>query len=867
LDQPDTTKSAAATFSPAQVAGLLEAVSVNPQTSAGYAPLPRTDPQVAFGPGLPLIPAAIDPARPDTGRPEPRYNEYPVSSNLPGVTDKLVPWKVLRDAADQGGIPRRCIEIRKAEVATLDWAITISKSAVAAAQAARPDAARADVESTLQERLGPEIARCTTFWEQPDRGQGEDTIEWMSKLLEEHFVLDAVAIYPRRTYGGDLHSLEILDGATIKPLRDWRGGRPQAPNPAYQQILWGFPRGEFIADADADGTVLNGYLPDQLIYKRRNVRASSPYGYSAVEQALGDIDVWLRRHQWIRAEYTDGTLPAGWLKQNGTAGWTPQQTLEYERLLNDTYSGQTAERHRLRILPPGMDAELFDTVAEKYRPEYDLYLLKLVASHFDTTIAELGFTETGGLGSAGYHEGQSDVQHRKATLPTLRWLQQLITSISRSHLRMPKELEFKFLGLEAEDEAAADEVASKRVSTGRMTMNEDRDRVGKPRYSFPEADMPMLMTSRGVVFLEGASELAQPGEIVEPPKPATDSAQPADGPAASDDGNADSDGEADGPGQEDGADDREQLVKTELAAYGRWARRNPRPQRPFQFDTVTKADAPGLVGDQRVVFADAGGGESSPKAASPAAWPGWARDEATADLWAGRITRALAGVDCDTLAERWLAQELVKADEWALAAALAFLAAQGLSLAPLLASTIRRLWAEGFAIGARSARTVLAGGESVDFPWSIGDDEAAEDTLTTTDGEELQVLQDRSTSLISDIAGGRLKALASALAGAKAAGWTARQLGQALRGVLTDRAWAHTVALTEITRASSLAAQATYRAAGVAALAWQSEDDERVCPVCLSNEAAGPQFPGSTWPDGSPAPPAHPRCRCWLAPA
>lgn len=597
--EPDTVKAATAaqTFSPAQVAAMLNAITTAPQVAGGFNPLPRTDPQVAFGPGLPLIPGAIDPLRPDTGRPEPRITEYPVSSNLPGVTDRLVPWKVLRDAADAGGIPRRCIEIRKAEVATLDWAITITKSAVSGAQAAHPSMSRADIEADLRDRLGPEIARCSTFWEKPDPGQDEDTIEWLSKLLEDHLVLDAVAIYPRRTYGGDLYALEILDGSTIKVLRDWRGGRPQPPQPAFQQMLWGFPRGEFIADVDDDGTVLNGYQPDQLIYKRRNVRTTSPYGYSAVEQALSDIDVWLRRHQWIRAEYTDGTLPTGWLKQNGETGWTPAQTLEYERLLNDTYSGQTLERHRLRILPPGFETEMFDSIAEKYKPEYDLYLLKLVASHFDTTIAELGFTETGGLGSSGYHEGQADVQQRKATLPTLRWLQQLITSISRKHLGMAPELEFKFLGLEDEDEAAADQVAQDRIQFGRMTLNEDRDRIGAPRYPFAEADMPMLMTTRGVVFLEGARDIAPPGQIIEPPK-AVATAQ-----------------EGDAAEPEVSSATREDVVKSELAAFNRWARRNPEPRRPFQFTTVTKADAPHLVGDPRALLTKAGGGD--PKGRGP----------------------------------------------------------------------------------------------------------------------------------------------------------------------------------------------------------------------------------------------------------
>src|SRR5581483_1243407 len=114
-----------------------------------------------------------------SGRPEPRLNEYPVSSNLPGVTDRLVPWKVLRDAAASGGIPRRCIEIRKAQVSTLDWAISIAKTAVAQAEAEQPSSSRAEVEAALRKRLGPEIARCTAFWEKPDPLQDEDWTDWI----------------------------------------------------------------------------------------------------------------------------------------------------------------------------------------------------------------------------------------------------------------------------------------------------------------------------------------------------------------------------------------------------------------------------------------------------------------------------------------------------------------------------------------------------------------------------------------------------------------------------------------------------------------------------------------------------------------
>jgi hypothetical protein len=885
-EQPDTTKAVspattpASTFSPAQVASLINSVSVGRQIPGVANPLPRTDPMVAFGPGVPLFPAAIDPVRPDTGRPEPRFNEYPVSSNLPGMSDRLVPWKVLRDAADAGGLPRRCIEIRKAEVTTLDWAVTITKQAVEAAQAGS-DRPQSEIENELRQRLSGDIVRCAQFWEKPDPGQDEGFAEWLSKLLEEHLVLDAVAIYPRLTYGGDLYALEVLDGTTIKCLRDHRGGRPAPPNPAFQQMLWGFPRGEFVADTDADGEVVDAFAADRLVYKRRNVRAQTPYGYSAVEQALEDVDVWLRRRKWIRDEYTEGTLPTGLLLNNGATGWTPQQTLEYETLLNDSYSGSTAARHRMRVLPPGLTPDTNPDVAERYKPEYDLFLIKQIASHFDVTIAELGFTEPGGLGSTGWHEGQADVQQRKGTLPTLRWLQQLLTAISRTHLRMPPELEFRFLGLEEEDAAAADAVADSRVKSGRMTLNEDRDRQGMPRFDFAEADMPIVHGLSGLIVMDGASKLAAGGEIVKPIK----------GPALTD---KDGDGTLDAPagpdtdvdGQDPSGQDGEpgpaaDQVKAELGAYRRWAKRNPDPARPFQFTTVTKADAPDLDG-QPVIFATPGG-DDRPKG-DPVAWPGWERDQNTADIWAARIQRALTDeVDCERLAERWLAQELVKADEadattaqqlqqpdsdtdeWALALAAAFLAAEGVALAGVTAGMLAGIWVEGWAIGAASANVLLGARGRGAFGWTTGDATAAERTLTTRAANAWRSFRDRNRDTARTTADGRQRALARVLAGARAAGQNARELAAALRAVLLDGPWARMLALTELVRASTEATRDAYTAAGVTRWQWTTEPG--ACPTCLANEAADARAIGEVWPDGSQGPPAHPNCRCSMAPA
>lgn len=490
------------------VAALIAAItSGNATQSLTADPLPR-NPEwgtVPFGPGTPLVPKPINPVRVDSHRPEPRRYDFPVSANLPGVDQRLLPWKLLRDAADQIDLIRRCIEIRKGEAVGLEYDIAISKQAMKKARRENPGDSDHDLAERLQDELADDIDRIFSWWETPDPANGLSFEDWLMQLIEEHLVLDAIAIYPRLTLGGDLFGLEILDGSTIKPLLDDRGNTPMAPYPAYQQVLLGFPRGEFIADAVAgpDGvfTVLDAYRTDQLVYARRVVRTWTPYGYSPVEQSLVSADLWLKRQQWMRAEYTDGATPTGWITTD--TSFQPETLAAYQAVFNDSLSGMTNERHRAKLLPKGFTPVETKDNAERYRPDFDEFLVKLVCGHLGVLPSRMGFTPKGGLGGKGHQEGEEDTQDRQTTAPTTRWIAKLLTRISRQYLAMPEELEFKFLGLDSEDEKGADEIADKQFRSGRMTLNEARDELGKARYDFPEADMPMVVGQTGVVFLEG----------------------------------------------------------------------------------------------------------------------------------------------------------------------------------------------------------------------------------------------------------------------------------------------------------------------------------------------------------------------------
>lgn len=485
-------------------------------TELAQLPLDPEWQQAVFGPGFPIQPDPLD--QPDEqGFAAPRIYQYPVQWNIPGRHDRVhVPWETLKRASEQP-LFRACIEIRKQRISTLDWCFRV-KPSYAARMAQQAGKSNYEVEEDLRKEFQDEIDRLTSFWEIPDRRNGIEFPDWMGEVQDEQLTWDALAVYPQKTYGGSTLNFTVIDGSTIKPLLDEQGGRPMTPFPAYQQILYGFPRGDFTADTvDIDGKLVvpGAFSSSQLVYRRRVVRTRTPYGFGPVEQALLDGALWDKRFRWMMAEYTEGAQAVQYLINKGEVDWDARQLLEYEKYLNDRLAGKTGQRYRNPLLPAGIEPVRSEQSNERYKPEYDLFLIKLQAMHFGVTMPELGFSEPGGLGSSGYHEGQQDIQFRK-DLTTVRWLNNFVTGLSRTHLGMPDALEFAFLGLDEEDEAASDQIDENRVHSGRMTLNESRVKIGQPPFDFPEADMPMLQTQRGVVFLQGAAEAAPPGVLIEP---------------------------------------------------------------------------------------------------------------------------------------------------------------------------------------------------------------------------------------------------------------------------------------------------------------------------------------------------------------
>jgi hypothetical protein len=223
-----------------------------------------------FGPGVPLRPVAP----PEVAG---RRFDFPVNTNvnIRPRSNESVSFDDLRALADNYDLMRLVIETRKEQVESYDWEIV----------------AREDIKGKGPSDLV--IQQANDFFMYPDKENVWNT--WLRMMLEDLFVIDGVALYPRKTRGGDPYAIELIDAATIKRVLDPTGRTPMAPDPAYQQVLHGLPAVD--------------YTNEELLYFMRNPRTNRVYGYSPVEQVIMTVNIAMRRqlHQLQFYCYSDDT--------------------------------------------------------------------------------------------------------------------------------------------------------------------------------------------------------------------------------------------------------------------------------------------------------------------------------------------------------------------------------------------------------------------------------------------------------------------------------------------------------------------------------------------------------------------------------
>lgn len=429
------------------------------------------EPSSWFGPLKPPPPSAP----PDVAG---RQWDLPPGYNLqtrPRAYEPIT-FKQLRAMADGLDILRLVIETRKDQIARMKWNI-------------RPCY---DKKSNGYET---KIAAIMGFFRNPDRRHS--WADWLRIVLEDMFVIDAASFYIQRTRGGYLNALIPIDGATIKPVIDDWGHTPlpfiangKSVYPvAYQQVLRGLPAVD--------------YSVRDMIYRPRNIRATTPYGFSPVEQIATTINIALRRQLFLLNYYTDGSIPDSLCGVPDT--WTPDQISAFQHYMDDIYSGNLANRRRMKFVPAAISKSFIQTKEPELSGTFDEWLARIICFAF--SISPQPFVKMQNRATA---EVEKQASEEEGIEPSLKWVKALIDFVIETEFGT-QDLEFQWEEHQVVDEIKQENILSGYTSRGIMTVNEAREALGMDPRNDPAANEAMVLTAAGYVplnarIIEGQKE-------------------------------------------------------------------------------------------------------------------------------------------------------------------------------------------------------------------------------------------------------------------------------------------------------------------------------------------------------------------------
>ena len=340
----------------------------------------------------------------------------------------------LRALADSYDLIRLVIESRKDQIERLAWSIR--------------------ARALGNTKSDPRIAAISALFACPDGVHPWPT--WLRMVLEDLLVIDAPALYLRRSHDGRLCALEPLDGATIKRIIDDWGRTPVPPEPAYQQVLKGLPAVD--------------YTTDELLYLPRNPRAHKVYGFSPVEQVQMTVNVALRRQIWTLQYYTEGNIPEALIGVPDT--WTPDQIRQFQGYWDSLHEGNTAQRRHAKFVPGGVAKTFIPTREPALKDPFDEWLARVVCYAF--SVSPQPFVQQ--LNRATSETAQ-DAALAEGLLPLKAWVKQLCDRVIAREFAAP-DLEFAWSDDAPSDPAKVASVAVDYVKAGIKSVNEVRTELG-----------------------------------------------------------------------------------------------------------------------------------------------------------------------------------------------------------------------------------------------------------------------------------------------------------------------------------------------------------------------------------------------------
>lgn len=405
---------------------------------------------VAFGPGTP-----ISPAGPEENI---RQMDYMVGRNyqiVPRAAESYtITFDQMRSISKLYGVMRSIIEKCKDEIRGIEWDIQV-----------REGFTGYDEEAKKEKR----------FWDHPD---GDNTFDqWLGAIEEDRLVIDAATIFKNRNKGGELTCLDYVDGATMLVLVNDKGKVPRWPEPAYEQVIKGYPRTQWTKNA--------------ISYRPYNVNTTGVYGFSHVESIIMTVNIALRRDTLFLEYFKSGNMPYGLVP--GPENWTPEQMIKWQMKFDDLLSGDLSQRSKLVMFPGAKEPTFIQPL--QFDAEFDEWLARIVCARFGKSPQPFARQMNRATAQTA-QETSTDV----SLVPTLQyyksWFDELIAERGKPYL------EFVWTSGQLHFQKQDAEINDIMLKSGACTLDYVREQKGLAPYKDGMGKEPMVWTGSGPLLLK-----------------------------------------------------------------------------------------------------------------------------------------------------------------------------------------------------------------------------------------------------------------------------------------------------------------------------------------------------------------------------
>ena len=401
----------------------------------------------------------------------PREWNFPVGYNLNYVPQRLELMGTLRGMRQSWGVLATVIETRKDQILRLPWTIQ------------RRDKPRASSKFVDEVRQ---------FFRRPDGKLSYS--QWSRKYLDDLFVIDAPTIYLDRNRGGKVRNAQILDGATIFPLIDDVGRRPDTEvevdssgliyerrQPAFQQIIYGLP--------------MINLSEDEIIYGMMRPRPELPiFGFSQVEQIMVEATEAIRKTFYQTEFWRSGSIPEMIITVPDT--WSPRQIASFQAHFDSVLSGQLTLKSKVRFVPGGMKPfDIKNASGESLWSNRDELLVRLCCYAF--SVSPTPFIHQTNRATA--NQAQQSAEEEGLYPLMSYWKDDVMDTIIQEKFGYD-DIEFTYLPRAEPDQEKQSKIHQVQLHDGVRTINEVREELGLEPVE--DGNALLIYTGANVVRLD-----------------------------------------------------------------------------------------------------------------------------------------------------------------------------------------------------------------------------------------------------------------------------------------------------------------------------------------------------------------------------